>query len=176
VAFADLAVRVPIWLALLFWGVAEWGRLRQGHAGGGVPIGDAATRILWTAGAAFTLVHVVLAFHFIHAWSHAAAFADTARQTEAALGLAFGGGVFVNYAFLMIWAADAAWWWLSPTTFQKRPGALDASVRLFILFIFVNGAIVFPSGPVRLLGLLVVGTLGVAWYRGRRGEGSRGDS
>ena len=58
--------------------------------------------------------------------------------------------------FVAFWLADAAWWWLSPATFRTRPAALDRAVRVFILFIFANGAIVFPHGPVRVLGVLVM--------------------
>jgi hypothetical protein len=162
-------VRSTIWLSLGSWGLAEWLRLRRGvpSEGASAPSGDGAARVLWALGALSALAHVVSAFHVIHGWSHAAAVADTARQTQEALGFAFGGGVYVNYFFLALWTADAAWWWLSPATFRRRPPALDAGIRLFILFIFVNGAIVFPPGPVRIVGTLVVAGLGAAWYFGR---------
>jgi hypothetical protein len=157
--FEDFAVRSTIWSALGAWGLAEWLRLRRGGGAG---------RFLWALGALATVAHVAAAFHFTHGWSHAAAVADTARQTKGALGFAFGAGVYVNYLFLAVWTADAAWWCLSPVTFRRRPPALDAGIRLFILFIFVNGAIVVPHGPVRILGVLVVVTLVAAWYRRRR--------
>ena len=138
------------------------------------PLGDeAAARLFWTVGAAMAVVHVALAFHFKHAWSHAAAVADTARQTQATLGFALGEGVYVNYAFVVLWVADAFWWWLSPAGFRTRPAALDRAIRLFILFIFVNGAIVFPRGPVRVLGAITMVALCLAWYRGRLGAGTR---
>ena len=94
--------------------------------------------------------------------------AETARQTEEALGLRVGAGVYANYAFLAVWIADAFWWWLWPASFRGRPRALDAAIRLFLLFMFVNGAIVFARGPVRIAGVAVVAALAAAWY-GRRG-------
>ena len=95
--------------------------------------------------------------------------ADTARQTQETLGFPLGAGIYVNYAFVALWVADAGWWWLSPATFRSRPVALDRAVRVFILFIFANGAVVFPHGPVRVLGVLVMIALVAAWYRHRLG-------
>jgi hypothetical protein len=115
------------------------------------------------------VLHVLVAFHFRHGWSHASAVAETARQTEEALGVAIGAGVYVNYLFIAVWLADAAWWWVSPATFSARPSPLDRAIRLFLLFIFVNGAIVFPKGPIRFAGIVIVAGLAAAWYRGRRG-------
>jgi hypothetical protein len=59
------------------------------------------------------------------------------------------------------------WWWLLPASFRARPRALDAAVRLFLLFIFVNGAVVFADGAIRLLGIAAVLALALAWYVGR---------
>jgi hypothetical protein len=76
-----------------------------------------------------------------------------------------------------VWGIDALWWALGPASYARRPAGLDASVRVFLLFMFVNGAIVFGRGPVRILGILSVLVLAVAWYVGRirtgRGRGDR---
>jgi len=159
----DFLIRATIWLSLLGWSLAEWWRLE------GAPTEGArrAARAAWTTGAVFALVHVLLAFHVRHAWSHAAAVADTARQTRELLGREVGAGVYFNYVFLAVWLADAAWWWIAPRSFGARPPAVDRAVRLFLLFMFVNGAVVFPRGPVRLAGLVLVAGLAAAWYRGR---------
>jgi hypothetical protein len=163
----ELLIRGAIWASLLAWGAAEWLRLGAPRA---APPRQA--RAAWTAGGAFAAVHVAAGFHFRHGWSHEAAFQDTARQTEAVLGVAFGGGLWFNYAFLAIWAADAAWWWVRPAGFAARPAALDRAVRGYVAFIFVNGALVFPHGLVRLLGTAVLLALAVAWYRGRGARGA----
>lgn len=163
---AEILLRGSIWLSLVAWTAAEWVRLSYRQTGRR----ERMARLLWTAGVALAFVHVGLAFHFRHGWSHASALAETARQTEELLGLAFGGGLYVNYAFLIVWAADTVWWWWRPASFSRRPRALEAAIRLFLLFIFVNGAIVFAHGTVRVLGIVAVMALGVAGYRGRGGS------
>ena len=125
-----------------------------------------AARALWTAGALLALVHVALAFHLHHAWSHASALSETARQTRELLGVSAGAGVYVNYLFLAVWAADALWWWASPLRYAGRPRMLDFGVRGFLVFIFVNGAIVFGTGPVRIAGVASLLVLLLAWWRG----------
>jgi hypothetical protein len=159
----DVLLRGSIGLSLAAWTAAECTRLTSGAAAGR----ERAARRLWTAGAVLAALHVAAGFHFRHGWSHAAAYAETARQTEELLGFRVGGGLFVNYAFLVVWAADAFWWWWKPATFPSRPRVVDAAVRLFLLFMFVNGTIVFAHRTARVLGVLAMLALGVAWYVGR---------
>jgi hypothetical protein len=156
----DLLVRGTIWLSLLAWVVGEW--RRSAHRGT-----KAAGRTEWTAGALAALGHAAAAFHLRHGWSHSAALAETARQTAAVTGLDWGGGIYVNYLSLAVWTADAGWWWLNPETFGRRPKALDRVVRTFPLFMFVNGAVVFGQGPIRVAGTAAVLAVIAAWYRGR---------
>ncbi len=159
-------IRVPIWLSLAAWSLAEWWRLRDR----GSPREQSAARLFWTLGAVLALAHVAAAFHLHHNWSHGSVVAETARQTRERLGLDVGWGVYVNYAFVAMWLSDAAWWCLFPGSFATRSRALDRAVRLFILFVVVNGAIVFSTGPVRVISLVVLGGLAAAWYL-RRGTG-----
>jgi hypothetical protein len=105
----------------------------------------------------------------VHAWSHRAALIDTARQTAAMTGIDWGGGLWVNYAFLLIWIVDAAWWWAAPAGYRRRPRALRHSLLAFFIFMFVNGAIVFAHGAMRMLGAAAVAAVGWTWYRAERG-------
>ena len=66
-------------------------------------------RLCWSAGCLAFLLHVVSAFHFSHHWSHRAAYEATARQTAEVVGLDWGGGLYANYAFAALWAADVCW-------------------------------------------------------------------
>src|SRR6185295_15058430 len=110
----------------------------------------------WTVGALAALGHSAAAFQVRHGWSQGAALAETARQTAAVTGFDWGGGLYINYLFLALWTADAGWWWLRPATFDRRPKPLDRAVRAFLLFMFVNGAVVFAKGPIRAVGTAAV--------------------
>jgi hypothetical protein len=156
----DGFVRGTIWLSLLAWAGGEWARCSRGGPA-------AAGRSAWTVGALAAIAHSAAAFHFRHGWSHKAALVETARQTAAVTGLDWGGGLYVNYLFLAVWTADAAWWWLRPETFDRRPRALDRVVRAFLLFMFLNGAVVFARGPMVAVGAAAVLAVLAAWYRGR---------
>ena len=106
--------------------------------------------------------------------SHAAALRDTARQTEALVGWAFGGGLFVNYFFLALWAFEAGWWWLAPASYRGRRRRFDQGVCAFFLLMFLNGAVVFAHGPLRLLGAAAVLLVAWSWYRRAGAEGDSG--
>src|SRR5262249_23028604 len=106
-----------------------------------------------TGGLAAYLLHVACAFHFYHHWNHAAAYETTARQTEEGLGYAFGGGVFVNHFFALVWGADVSWWWCSPRTYLGRWRIVEWSLQGFLACIAFNGTVVFGHGAIRWFGL-----------------------
>ncbi|MFM8728389.1 MAG: hypothetical protein ACKON9_25095, partial [Planctomycetaceae bacterium] len=122
-------------------------------------------RFLWTAGCALFLVHVAAAFHYVHNWSHQAAVQTTATETQQLLGIAFGEGLWFSYAFVLLWLLDTLWWWISDTTWQRRPRALNFALHGYLLFIAFNGAVVFEAGPTRLVGLLVTPLLLFLMFR-----------
>ena len=82
-----------------------------------------------------------------HGWSHAAAYAYTAARTDELLGLRWGGGLWVNYAFTILWVGEALWWQMWPESHARRPRAWKPAVRGAFLFMIVNGAVVFVDGP-----------------------------
>jgi hypothetical protein len=120
-------------------------------------------RALWTAGAGQAAVHALAVFHYIHDWSQDAALAHTARETAALTGLHWGGGLYVNYAFVALWVGDAMLWWRDRTSYERRSAGSRDTVLAIFLFMFVNGGIVFAHGPARVIGLVAVGL--VAWAR-----------
>jgi hypothetical protein len=156
----SLAVRATIWLAVAAWVTGEW---RRTAARADVNAG----RAPWAVGALAALAHTLLAFHVHHGWSHDAALAATARDTAAVVGWRWGGGLYFNYVFVLLWLADAAWWWLDAASFARRPPYADAAVRFFLWFMFANGAFVFVRGPARWMGLAAAIAVAWAWYRGR---------
>jgi hypothetical protein len=119
----------------------------------------------WAGGVALMAVHIALAMGLVHGWSHAAAIAATARATDAVFGLDWGGGVYVNYVFVTVWALDTVWWRLRPADRARRPAAVTWALRIFYVVVIVNAAVVFAAGWRRLIGAFIVATLALAWSR-----------
>jgi len=118
-------------------------------------------RAFWITGCVFYLAHVVAAFHYAYHWSHGFAVQETARQTRELFGLDWGGGIWFNYLFTVVWSADALWWLLRPKSRESRPKWLNASIHSYIAWMFINGAIVFPQGPTRWVAASMALTLAV---------------
>ena len=160
----ELLTRATIWLALVLYAASAAGRSgMRTH-----PQLESWALWSWIAGLCAYLAHVAAAFHYYHEWSHAAAYSDTARQTEKLFGVNWGGGIYFNYGFTAVWLEETLWWWLAPRSFHARPRYIDATVRAFFLFMIFNAAVVFPSGLGRWLGVGIVVGLVVMWWREAR--------
>jgi len=103
------------------------------------------TRPIWTAGCVVFLVHVACAFQFVHHWSHADAYAATARRTQELTGWDWGGGLYLNYAFTLVWAGDVCWSWLAARSHAVRPRAIVWATHGFMGFMAFNAAVVFAE-------------------------------
>jgi hypothetical protein len=114
---------------------------------------------LWLVGFVLFVVHVGAAFHFKHGWSHAAAFDDTARQTERLIGMPFGGGVYFNYLFLAFWALDLLLGGPRTWRLTDRLSWLRMGLVAYLYFIVFNGTVVFKTGGTRVLGLVLSAAL-----------------
>ena len=90
------------------------------------------------------------------------------------LGLAWGGGLWVNYAFTVLWAGEALWWGAMPGSYARRARAWRPAVRGAFLFMIVNGAVVFVDGPGRWLGVAIVAALLAIWRADGRAGGTSG--
>jgi hypothetical protein len=154
----DALTRNTIRLSLIWYAAALFlmMKLRRGDWSADSAIGKSA-RWCWTWGVTSYVVHVAMAFHFFHHWSHADAYA----HTESVSG--FGAGVFGSYLFTCLWVADAIWWWTLPRAYANRPVAVDVVLHSFMLFIALNGAIVFAQGAVRWASLSVFCALALFW-------------
>lgn len=122
------------------------------------------SRLVWTVGCALYIAHVVAAFHYDYRWSHTVAYTETARQTEALVGLGWGVGIFVNYLFTLVWVGETAWWWLAPATYRSRPPWIGSAARSVFFFMIINGAVVFVAGPMRWVGAALAVTLALTWW------------
>jgi hypothetical protein len=157
-SFWTWALYGTVWSALFSFGLGETARRPY------VATRVAARRAFaaHTAGLALMAAHIALAMGVVHRWSHAAAVAATAEQSDAVYGVAVGGGVFVNYLFVAVWAADAWWWRVNPDRPRLDPMSLRL-LRVFYLVVLVNAAIVFAVGWRQAIGALFVGWLLWAW-------------
>ena len=148
-----VALLATIWMALAALAGGEIGRRLDRGAGH-------RSRAWWlsAAGLLSLVLHMAIAIVHHHGGSHAAAVAETARQTERVYGVAWGGGVYVNYAFAALWAADL-WRWRRRSPW--RPAA-RLVLRAFILVIVFNGSVVFATGG-RPAGIALTIALLAAW-------------
>jgi hypothetical protein len=114
---------------------------------------DGTARLTWSVACAFYLVHVAAAFQFYHHWSHAAAYVETARQTASTVGLDWGGGLYFNYLFTVIWIADVFWWWRAGLAAYRERRQIGFAIHCFLAFMFFNATVVFAHGMIRWLGM-----------------------
>src|SRR5947209_16250531 len=59
-------------------------------------------RLAWSVGCTAFLLHVLCAFQYYYHWSHETAYALTAQRTAEVMGVAWGGGLYANYAFTLL--------------------------------------------------------------------------
>jgi hypothetical protein len=117
-------------------------------------------RVIWTVGFAVYLIHVLLAFHFYHNWSHAAAYQHTARQTASVVGIDWGGGIYFNHLLTIIWAIDVglAWRETDPASKPRRRLAIFSRfTHLYFIYIIFNATVVF--GPSFWFWIFTVGVV-----------------
>jgi hypothetical protein len=123
-----------------------------------------AARVAWTLGYLSYLAHVAAAFETFHHWSHAEAAFHTGFRTWELTGWFWTGGIWVNYAFTLVWAADVIYWWSGLDRYARRPPRLRWFVHAFFAFMIFQAGVVFAVGPIRwltLAGLLTVAFLGL---------------
>ena len=127
---------------------------------------DSRARLAWTIACASLFAHLICAFQFYHQWSHDAALLDTARQTAETTGLNWSGGLYINYLVLFLFGLDVAWWWWAGAdAYRRRSWAVTAAWHGFLLFIIFNATVVFKTGTVRWIGLVVCLILTGVWLK-----------
>ncbi len=116
---------------------------------------------IWLFGSLCALFHAFFAMGFYHQWSHDLAIEDTAQKTDSLLGLSFGAGIYFNYVFVVIWLLDAIWWIVNSNHYESRSSWITWMIYGYLIFIAINGAIVFETGPVRRFGIAVLILFGI---------------
>lgn len=128
---------------------AAYGRFRS-RDDAAAACGPRPALVCWTAAFVLLAVHELLAFAFVHRWSHAAALRHTAERTRQLIGVDWGGGLYFNYAVTVLWGIDVVRRWLPAVQFgtagNRHPAHSDRLHTLTIasvLFALINATAVF---------------------------------
>jgi hypothetical protein len=159
----DFLTRATVRLALLYYATSVALMLTAAPAEWPEPAGRARlARVCWTLGWLVFLVHLGMAFHYYHHWSHS----DAVARTEEVSG--FGPGVFVSYFFTLVWTCDITYWWVRPARYAGRARWLGPAVHGFMAFMVFNATVVYETGFIRWAGgtgLAALASLAVhRWY------------
>ncbi len=149
-----VALYSTIWISLALFVATQHGYRSGPRLPGWVHAANA-------TGLALCVVHIAIAMGSVHGWRHAAAIDATAIQTESVYGLRWGGGVFVNYLFVIVWALEA--WWRTRTRAFSESRFARWLLRTFYAVIVFNAAVVFARGSMRMAGFVLVVALVLAW-------------
>ncbi|AMV23621.1 hypothetical protein VT84_04365 [Gemmata sp. SH-PL17] len=115
-------------------------------------------RAIYTWGCAMCVLHIVVAFHLAHGWSHEVAWEHT-REVGG-----YGNGIFVNYAFALVWFADVVWAWVAFDSYLSRPRWITWAVYGFTGFVVFNASVVFNTGFTRAVcALLFIALARITW-------------
>ena len=157
-SLADDLTRNTVRLALLYYAAAV--SLLICLPRGEAPTFSAQARLarwLWTLAWAAYLIHVGVAFHYVHHWSHAAA----VQHTRDVSG--FGEGIYFSHLFTVVWTADVLSWWLWPARHAARPAWVGQALHGYMAFIIFNATVVFETGWIRWAGVALFAGLIVLW-------------
>jgi hypothetical protein len=92
-------------------------------------------RLVWSVGCAIFLLHVAAAFHFLYGWSHESAYEHVRKRTFDQTGWNSGFGIYINYAFTLLWLTDTILWWRRPDWPEQRlPYWITQGVFAFLMF------------------------------------------
>ncbi|MCR9198637.1 MAG: hypothetical protein NXI04_08345 [Planctomycetaceae bacterium] len=124
------------------------------------PAADRQYAIFWAASCALCVVHVLLAYHYEHRWSQAAALQHTAELTDKVVGVYWSGGLYINYLFLAIWAADVL------KCFQRHQPS-GTGMQVVTAFMMFNATVVFGPRWWVIAFVLLALVLCMGHYRSR---------
>ena len=116
-----------------------------------------------STGCVVYLLHVVAAFGLVHHWSHAAAWDQTARDTTAVVRLDWGGGLWFNYLFTLLWPLDEWRRWSVYLQGRRYPHWWGRMVETYLAFIVVNATLLF--GPRWWWSVFGAALASVLWSR-----------
>lgn len=144
----DPRIRESAWAVILLWPITTMCLVLHRMNPAKFAIARTGVRILYSLGLATMLLHLAVAFHLGHAWSHADAFDRTER-----IG-GYGEGIFVSYGFAMLWIVEAVWMWIAFDCYLNRRAWWNRLIIGFMWFVLFNAAVVYGHGIARWGGLL----------------------
>jgi hypothetical protein len=110
-------------------------------------------RLCWTLAWLSYAIHLGMAFHHFHGWSHADAVAHVERRSG------FGPGIWFPHLFTLAWTVDVVWWWLRPEGRAARPAWAAWLLYGYMALITFNGTVVYETGLIRWAGALFIAAL-----------------
>ena len=157
------ALYATIWISLVLFAAGLTPRRRH--------VAEHAPGWRWYAyatGAALCAIHVLVAMGGTHRWSHQAAVLETAARSAQVYGFGWGGGIYVNYLFVLAWIGEVVWWRGWPDSYATRGRVVTWSLSVFYLVVVLNAAIVFASPAGRIAGSTLMAWLIGSALVGRR--------
>lgn len=152
----DLLVRGSAWLSFVFYLLTLIGWTKR--------VQPWLLRWFWTLAWGIFVIHVCLAFHLVHHWSHGAAWEATRVQGG------IGDGIYFNYLVLVVWLIDVAWWWLWPQRHLTQNRWLSGIIQGFLAFMWFNATVVFAHDYLWIVGTLGFLLLGVSLMVTKQGR------
>ncbi len=104
-------------------------------------------RGFWLAAYVTYLIHLAMAMHYYHNWSHA----DAYQHTQDVAGV--GEGIYISHLFTLFWGLDVAYWLISPDDYSARNKWIGRILHAFMIFIIFNGTVVYETGFIRWAGI-----------------------
>ena len=136
----DLLVRGSAWLSFAIYLLTLIGWTRR--------VQPRRLRWLWTFAWGIFVIHVCMAFHLVHHWSHDAAWEATRVQGGV------GAGIYFNYLVIVVWLIDVLWWWLWPTQYYPRNRWISGLIQGFLAFMWFNATVIFAHDYLWIIGAL----------------------
>lgn len=162
----ELLTRWTVRIAMICYGLSIGLRLSRTSSADAKRIPNAVVA-LWSTGCAFYLAHFYFAFKYFMRWSHAVAVEHTAVRSAEVVGLRFGGGIYFNYAFTVVWLIDAAWMLFAADGYARRPRWYDYVLHGFMGFMAFHAVVTFGPSPTRWYGVAACVVLAAIWLRAR---------
>ena len=141
-------VYVTVWVAMLAWLVGagcRWMAVRkiQHHsASQDCPARrkfELGYRWSWFCGSCLLFIHIVSSYGYVHHWSHEAALRATAKESLRVTGIAAPWGVYVNFAFAVLWTGYS----MAMIVLDGRIQIVDSVIFVFLFAIVISATLVF---------------------------------